>query len=107
MVLAGKLPIVRGLVMNNDDLLRKQVINQLICHFDLEITKFEEQWNIDFKEYFKSEMKQLDLMVEDGLVKVDEKSIKVETRGRLLIRNICMVFDNYLKDNVVKFSKVI
>ena len=80
MVLAGKLPIVRGLVMNNDDLLRKQVINQLICHFDLEITKFEEQWNIDFKEYFKSEMKQLDLMVEDGLVKVDEKSIKVETR---------------------------
>ncbi len=107
MVMAGKLPIVRGLVMNSDDMLRKQVINQLICHFDLDITKFEEQWNIDFKKYFKAEMKQLDLMVEDGLVKVDGKSIKVETRGRLLIRNICMVFDNYLKDNVVKFSKVI
>ena len=46
-------------------------------------------------------------MVEEGLLQVNDEAIQVETRGRLLIRNICMVFDNYLKDNVVKFSKVI
>lgn len=107
MITAEKLPIVRGLVMNVDDRLRKQVINQLICHFTLDIKKLETQWGIDFKEYFKSEVKQLELMVRDGLVKIDDKEILVETRGRLLIRNICMVFDRYLKDNVVKFSKVI
>lgn len=107
MVLAGKLPIVRGLVMSEDDSLRKQIINQLICHFNLDIDKLEEEWDISFKDYFKSELKQLETMVEDGLVTVDGKSIQVETRGRLLIRNICMVFDSYLKNNVVKFSKVI
>ncbi len=107
MVTAGKLPIVRGLVMTNDDRLRKQVINQLICHFELDIKKFEAEWEIDFKQYFKSEMKKLDSMVEDGLVAVDDEMITVETRGRLLIRNICMVFDSYMKDNVIKFSKVI
>ncbi len=107
MVSAGFLPIVRGLVMTNDDRLRKQVINQLICHFKLDMEKFEAEWKMDFKEYFKAEMKELNLMVEDGLVTVGDKSISVETKGRLLIRNICMVFDSYLKDNVVKFSKVI
>ena len=107
MVTAGKLPIVRGLVMNTDDLLRKQIINQLICHFQLDIEKIEAQWEIDFKKYFKSEVKQLEAMVKDGLLKIDDKSIQVETRGRLLIRNICMTFDSYLKDKVVKFSKVI
>lgn len=107
MVTAGNLPIVRGLVMTADDRLRKQVINQLICHFKLDIEMIEAHWEINFKSYFKSEIKQLERMVEDGLIKLDDKSICVETRGRLLIRNICMVFDKYMKDNVVKFSKVI
>lgn len=107
MVKAGNLPIVRGLVMNNDDLLRKEIINQLICHFKLDIEALEDQWKVDFKQYFKAELKQLELMRQDGLLTFDEKAIQVETRGRLLIRNICMVFDGYLKDNVVKFSKVI
>ncbi len=107
MINAGQLPIVRGLVMNADDLIRKQVINQLICHFYLDIRKVEKRWNIDFNSYFKAELKKLESLMEDGLLKMDENLIKVETRGRLLIRNICMVFDNYLKDNVIKFSKVI
>lgn len=107
MVTAGKLPIVRGLVMNTDDMIRKQVINQLICHFKLDIKKLEAEWGIVFKDYFKAEKKELKSMVEEGLLQVNDEAIQVETRGRLLIRNICMVFDNYLKDNVVKFSKVI
>ena len=50
---------------------------------------------------------ELEVMVEDGLIKVDELGIEVQQRGRLLIRNICMVFDEYLKENAVKFSRVI
>ena len=107
MVMAGKLPVVRGLVMTADDRLRKQVINQLICLFTLDIKALEKEWHIDFFNYFKPELDQLAMMADDGLLSFDENHIQVEARGRLLIRNICMVFDAYLKDNVVKFSKVI
>lgn len=107
MVLAGKLPVVRGLVMTDEDRLRKQVINQLICHFELDIKALEKQWDIDFNRHFSSEIKDLQVMVKDGLVSIDDQRLKVETRGRLLIRNICMVFDEYLSQNVVKFSRVI
>jgi len=107
MVTSGQLPVVRGLVMTADDRLRKQVINQLICHFALDIKALENEWHIDFASYFKSEIDELMVMAEDGLVTFGSEHIQVEPRGRLLIRNICMVFDAYLKDNVVKFSKVI
>jgi len=107
MVTGGQLPVVRGLVMTADDRLRKQVISQLICHFTLDIKALENEWHIDFASYFKSEIDELMVMAEDGLVTFDSDHIQVEPRGRLLIRNICMVFDAYLKDNVVKFSKVI
>ena len=107
LVNAGQLPIVRGLVMTPEDRLRKQIINQLICHFHLDIPALEKQWDINFEQYFKAEIEQLDEMVKDGLLTIDANSVQVALRGRLLIRNICMVFDSYLKDNVVKFSKVI
>ena len=104
---AGHLPIVRGLIMSDEDSLRKQVINQLICHFRLDIKSLEAEWKIDFQRHFSSELEELQGMVEDGLVKIDDRVIEVQPRGRLLIRNICMVFDAYLRNNVVKFSKVI
>jgi len=94
-------------VMTPEDSLRKQIINQLICHFHLDIPQLEKQWGINFQQYFKAEIGLLDEMVKDGLSTIDAKSIQVALRGRLLIRNVCMVFDSYLKDNVVKFSKVI
>ncbi len=107
MIQSKQLPVIRGFVMSDEDRLRKQVIGQLICHFKLDIGKIEEDWEIDFKNYFQSELKELEEMVEDGLVSINDEFITVEARGRLLIRNVCMVFDEYLRDNVVKFSKVI
>mgnify|MGYP002639548049 CR=1 FL=1 len=107
MIQNKQLPVIRGFVMSDEDRLRKQVIGQLICHFKLDIGVIEEDWSIDFKNYFQSELKELDEMVKDGLVSINDEFITVEARGRLLIRNICMVFDEYLRDNVVKFSKVI
>ena len=60
-----------------------------------------------FKQHFADEIKQLEEMVSDGLVVIDDEYLKVELKGRLLIRNVCMVFDQYLTQNVVKFSRVI
>jgi oxygen-independent coproporphyrinogen-3 oxidase len=107
MILDGKLPIVRGLEMAEEDSLRKQVISQLICHFRLDIKAIEQQWDLNFKEYFAQEIKELESMVEDGLLSVNDDYIQVHPKGRLLIRNICMVFDAYLRHTVVQFSKVI
>ena len=106
-IMAGKLPVVRGFVMSEQDRLRKQVINQLICHFRLDIPLIEQQWGINFKKYFSDEYKQLRQMEKEGLVELDGNSIRVARKGRFLIRNVCMVFDPYLGNKTVKFSKVI
>jgi oxygen-independent coproporphyrinogen III oxidase len=106
-ILAGKLPIVRGLVLTDEDLLRKQIINQLICHFRLDIPLVEKQWGISFRKYFSKELIQLKKMAQEGLLSLDNNTIQVEQKGRFLIRNVCMVFDAYLENNTVKFSKVI
>lgn len=94
---AGKLAVFRGVEIDDDDIIRRNAIMQLICHFDLKIADFESKNNIEFKHYFKDEINRLDAMKHDGLIEMDEKEIRVTPKGRLLIRNICMVFDRYLK----------
>ncbi len=96
----GILPLSRGLFLNRDDLLRKQVIMQLICHFRLDIHAFEQQHGIEFFEYFAPELLQLQQMIADGLIGVNQHEIQVSPSGRLLIRAICMIFDAYLHTEV-------
>jgi oxygen-independent coproporphyrinogen-3 oxidase len=103
-----KLPIYRGYLLNQDDLIRKQVIQDLACHFQLNFAKIEQQFNIQVKSYFETELKDLQAMQADGLLDISNQDITVNTVGRLLIRNICMVFDIYLrKQTQQRFSKVI
>ncbi|RLA25876.1 MAG: oxygen-independent coproporphyrinogen III oxidase [Gammaproteobacteria bacterium] len=103
----GELPIFKGFVLNNDDRLRRAVITQLICHFSLSFAQIEQQYNIQFKDYFSQELQTLQAMQTDGLLTIDDKGIYVLTAGRLLIRNICMTFDRYLSTKTQQFSKVI
>ncbi|GAA4649191.1 oxygen-independent coproporphyrinogen III oxidase [Kistimonas scapharcae] len=104
----GKLAIRRGLLMNEDDRIRSAVINQLICHFRLDIKPIEETFGIHFQDYFADALKKLSTMAADGLIRMDSQSIVVEPRGRLLIRNICMQFDVYQQvAEVQRFSRVI
>jgi len=104
----GKLPVFRGIKLNRDDEIRRGVITQLICHFELVFTNINRQWGVDFKEYFKPELEQLQSMANDGLLKITDQGIYVTPGGQLLIRNICMVFDVYLKQHSgQRFSKVI
>jgi len=105
---AGKLPVYRGVELNNDDILRREVITQLICHFHLDKSAIEQQFNIQFDEYFSKEMETLNNFTEDGLISLQNNEITVLPAGRLLIRNICMVFDYYLRQATEqRFSKVI
>ena len=87
--------------------MRREVITRLICHFDLDTRLIEQQYKVVFEEYFGSELEALGGMAADGLVSLGER-IEVLPRGRLLIRNICMVFDRYLREKQTQsFSKVI
>ena len=103
----GKLPVFKGVELDEDDKLRRAVITGLICHFELTFKTIEKQFAIDFNDYFAKELQQLAVMQEDGLLTVSNQEIQVLTAGRLLIRNICMVFDKYLAEKQKQFSKVI
>ncbi len=103
----GKLPVFKGVELDDDDKLRRVVITQLICHFELEFSNIEQQFDVVFAEYFTSELIYLKSMQADGLLTVTELGIQVQPAGRLLIRNICMVFDKYLAKKQQQFSKVI
>ena len=105
---SNKLAVMRGIILDDDDVLRREVINQLICHFALSFSQIEEQFAIDFKSYFARELEILKTMQNDGLVEMDSNRIQVTPAGNLLIRNICMTFDKYLQSNKEqRFSKVI
>jgi len=105
---SGYLPVFRGIALNADDKLRRAVITQLICHFSLDIPSIEQEYQIDFKKYFSEEWRDLETMQEDGLLMRGDQRIEILPAGRLLVRNICMTFDAYLRQNKEqRFSKVI
>ena len=105
----GRLPIYRGLQATREDQLRAHVIRRLICDFHLDFGQLEADMGINFSTHFTTERQQLQTMAEDGLLTIDNQSITVLPRGRLLIRNICMVFDEYLvaAQGTQRFSRVI
>lgn len=93
---SGKLPVARGLTLTADDLLRRELINALMCHAQLDIDAFEQRHGIDFPQYFAPALEKLRGMQDDGLVDLDARSLQVTERGRLLLRNVAMCFDAYL-----------
>ena len=104
-----ELPVLRGIELTPDDLLRRAVIQALMCHFELSMQSFEIAHLIDFREYFAAELAGLKEMEAAGLVKVDGDWISVQPAGRLLVRGIAMVFDRYLRSDRerARYSRVI
>lgn len=99
----------RGIGLDQDDLIRRAVIKKLICHFILDIKEIENTFSINFTQYFREDIKLLQCFIEDDLVSLTAQSIIVHPKGRLLIRNICMSFDVYLRKKAQQqqFSRVI
>lgn len=104
----GRLAVFRGVQLDADDRLRRAVITDLICHFALDFAAVERRYAIHFPDYFALELTELADMETDGLLILSDSGIRVLPPGRLLIRNICMVFDRYLRaQRQSRFSKVI
>lgn len=103
------LPIMRGLELSHDDLLRQCIINQLMCHFELFMEPVEIAFLINFNNYFARELEELKVLEDLGLLTLGDRWFSVTPKGRLLVRNICMVFDKYLSSahEQQRYSRVI
>ena len=99
----------KGVALSQDDIIRRAVIKLLICNFELDFSVIESQFELDFVSYFKEDLALLAPMHTDGLLEITDKAIVVQPKGHLLIRNICMCFDTYLRKKVrqQQFSRVI
>lgn len=94
---AGRLPVFRGLRLSEDDRLRADLIQHLMCHGDVPVDTLEHRYGIDFRQYFARSLESLAPLAQDGLVEIERHRIAVTARGRLLLRNVAMCFDRYLE----------
>ncbi len=107
---AGKLPFERVVNLSDDDYLRKAVIMELMANFSIDMKRVETEHHIDFKTYFADALDALQEFVDADLVTITEDRITVSTTGTLLIRNIAMPFDAYMKkyaQSKKSFSKTV
>lgn len=106
----GILPIQRGIKLNEDDILRNHVIMELMSNFKLDIQNVEKKFGINFAKYFEDALLQLGDLVNANLITITDKEISATPTGEMLIRNIAMVFDTYIKKDggsSKRFSKTI
>ncbi len=98
----GKLPVERGILLTEDDIIRRDVIMRLMSHFQLYKSEIEKKYNINFNDYFKDELESLKELEKDGLLVLTDERIDITPVGRLLIRNIAVNFDRYTKQKKEK-----
>ena len=105
----GRLPVVRGLAVSRDDLLRRAVIMALMCQGRVQFESIELSHLIDFKSYFAGELGRLSAMQDDGLVELTDSAIEVTAMGWFFVRGVAMVFDKYLQADRTRtrFSKIL
>jgi len=105
---AGRLAITRGVRLTADDRLRRDIITQLMCNLELRFDEFEAMYGIRFADTFEPELERLRGFEQDGLVSVTDGKLEVRTAGRMLVRNIAMVFDRYLgQQTLERFSRTV
>lgn len=104
-----ELPIVRGLVLSRDDIVRRAVIMAVMCQGRVDIESIELAYLIDFRQYFAAELRQLEPLVESGLVQLESDGVRVTALGWYFVRAIAMVFDRHLQADktVERFSRII
>ena len=105
----GRLPVVRGLALSRDDLVRRAVIMSLMCQGQVLFESIDLAYLVDCRNYFTRELEDLQSLVEQGLVTVDDTGIQVTAQGWFFVRAVAMVFDRYLQTDRTRarFSKII
>jgi oxygen-independent coproporphyrinogen III oxidase len=101
------LPISKGLKLTQDDIIRRDVIMSIMSHFQLHKKDIEEKYQINFDDYFSYELKALEPLADDGLVNLSSHHIQITEIGRLLVRNIAVIFDNHSQVQDKHFSRAI
>lgn len=96
----GHLPVMRGIALDRDDVIRRAVIGELMCHGVLDMQAFGALHGIAFTDHFAHELERMQRLAADGLVELDARVLRVTRRGRLLLRVLAMCFDAYLPDQV-------
>ncbi len=107
---AGRLPTWRGMALDADDVLRADLIQQLMCHGEVDVAALEQRHDITFQDYFRDDLARLLPLEADGLVERSPPGLRVTSRGRLLLRIIAACFDRYLQQphaEPTRFSKAI
>lgn len=106
---AGRLPILRGYQLTQDDILRRNVIQDLMCRFALDYQVYLDVFGIPFAQYFKTELEDLAKLADLGLVQLKSNGLQVTPKGRFVIRNIAMVFDYHLrhKETQTRYSQTV
>ena len=105
----GQLPVVKGLALSRDDLIRRAWIMAIMCQGHVQFDAFNEAWLIDAKKYFAPELSQLESLQTQGLVELSAAGLQVTPMGWFFVRGVAMVFDKYLQAdrNRTRFSKII
>jgi oxygen-independent coproporphyrinogen-3 oxidase len=105
----GHLATFRGIILNEEDKIRKRIIMEMMANFSLDIKRFEKDTGINFFEKFKNEVEELQEFVDAGLATITPEKIEVNKTGAMLIRNIVLPFDEYFKkmQNQKAFSKTV
>ena len=103
----GRLPVVRGLALSRDDVLRRAVIMAVMCRGRVVFDAIGEAHRIDFRHYFAAEFAALGPLAAQGLVRVSDQDIEVTAQGWFVVRAIAMVFDRYCRENRTRFSRVV
>jgi oxygen-independent coproporphyrinogen-3 oxidase len=105
----GELPIWRGISLSNEDLARGAVIEDIMCSGRVSFAELEQRFGMDFAEHFALELSQLEHLADDGLIELEDDGFTVTPEGRLLLRAVAMVFDEYLQSHrdQPRFSRVI
>lgn len=103
------LPIERGVYLTDDDVLRRHVITKVMCDFELDFARIENQFSIEFENYFGYALNGMKEFIDDGLVSLSNRKLEVTQMGRLLIRNIAMNFDGYIerKEDTARYSRTV
>ncbi|MFZ6817525.1 oxygen-independent coproporphyrinogen III oxidase [Undibacterium sp. Ji22W] len=104
----NKLPVEKGFDLSNDDLLRREIIMDLMCSATLDIPSIEKKYSIRFAEYFQNELIKAQAYADEGLMKINDSAVSVTSKGRMFVRAFSMLFDQYLsRQSSAKYSKLI
>ena len=98
----GEFPILRGIELTEDDLIRREVIMIILCHHYLEYSQIEQKYNIGFKDYFKNELLTFEELEKDGFIESGEDFLRVTGLGKIFVHHVCKSFDKYLNENYVR-----